>query len=92
MDVNTATREDLVALSGIGEEIADAIIQARPFTSIDQLISIPGIGEVTLHRLIAQGNAVLVAAGEQPKWIDKAPSARELAALKVAQQALGAGA
>lgn len=54
LDVNTASRDALVALKGIGEEIVDAIIQARPLTSIDGLLSIPGIGKVTLGRLKQQ--------------------------------------
>jgi len=54
-DVNTASREDLIDLVGIGNEIADAIIRARPFESIDDLISIPGIGQATLERLAVQG-------------------------------------
>jgi competence protein ComEA len=39
LDLNTATREQLVALPGIGETYADAIIKARPFKSKDELVS-----------------------------------------------------
>ncbi len=39
VDLNTATREQLVALPGIGETYADAIIKARPFKSKDELVS-----------------------------------------------------
>lgn len=31
LDVNAASREDLVALMGIGEECANTIIRVRPF-------------------------------------------------------------
>ena len=65
-DINTASREDLIALTGIGEEIADAIIAARPFTAIDDLISLPGIGEATLELLREQGLTLgLIQRGEE---------------------------
>ncbi|HEY7683942.1 MAG TPA: helix-hairpin-helix domain-containing protein [Gemmatimonadales bacterium] len=38
VDLNTATREQLVALPGIGETYADAIIKARPFKSKSELM------------------------------------------------------
>jgi competence protein ComEA len=39
LDLNTATREQLVGLPGIGETYADAIIKARPFKSRSELVS-----------------------------------------------------
>jgi len=60
VDANTASREELIALASIREEIADAIIRARPFDSIDDLLSIPGIGPRSLERLKAQGLIVEV--------------------------------
>lgn len=64
VDVNTASREDLMAVAGIGEELADAIMRSRPFKSIDDLRSIPGIGPISLEGLKAQGLAVLPAPGK----------------------------
>jgi competence ComEA-like helix-hairpin-helix protein len=58
INVNTASPEALIALPGIGETLADLIIQARPFTTIEELLSIPGIGSRTLERLKEQGLAV----------------------------------
>jgi len=58
MNVNTASREALIALSGIGETLADLIVQARPFTTLEGLLSIPGIGPRTLERLKEQGLVV----------------------------------
>ena len=39
LNLNTATREQLVALPGIGETYADAIIKARPFKAKSELVS-----------------------------------------------------
>ena len=61
INVNKASREVLVALIGIGEEIADAIIALRPYSSIDDLISVPGIGRKILERLKEQGLSVVSA-------------------------------
>jgi len=36
--LNTATREQLVGLPGVGEKYADAIIKARPFKNKSQLV------------------------------------------------------
>jgi competence protein ComEA len=55
VNVNTATPEELETLPGIGEVLASAIVAYReehgPFTSIDQLIDVSGIGEVTLEEI-----------------------------------------
>lgn len=38
IDINSATRDDLMSLEGIGEVRADAIIRARPFKAKTELV------------------------------------------------------
>lgn len=55
VNINTAAIADLMTLPGIGEDKAQRILQFReqngPFTSIDQLLNIEGIGAATLEKL-----------------------------------------
>ena len=49
VNINTATLEELQTLPGIGPVIAERIIEARPFISVNQLRNITGIGEVRFN-------------------------------------------
>ncbi|MDF2720455.1 MAG: competence ComEA helix-hairpin-helix repeat region domain protein [Paenibacillus sp.] len=55
IDLNRATAADLEKLPGIGPSKANAIIQYRqaqgPFTSVEQLKNVKGIGDKTLETL-----------------------------------------
>lgn len=55
VNVNTATKEQLDSLKGIGPTKAQAIIDYRtkngPFKSIDDLEKVPGIGPATLKEI-----------------------------------------
>ncbi|MDO8468030.1 MAG: helix-hairpin-helix domain-containing protein [Nanoarchaeota archaeon] len=57
IDINSASKEDLDKISGIGPVKADAIINARPFNSIDNLIDVNGIGNATLEKIKEQNLA-----------------------------------
>jgi len=54
-DLNTAGRQELMELPGIGEVLSERILEYREehggFTAVDQLTEIKGIGEKTLERL-----------------------------------------
>jgi len=57
IDINTATPEQLDEIIGIGPVMARKIISARPFSSIDDLLKVKGIGEKTLQKIKTQGIA-----------------------------------
>ena len=57
LDLNTASAGELMALPGIGEKRAQAIVAWRthngPFRCVDDLVRVRGIGPATLDRLRA---------------------------------------
>lgn len=57
ININTATLQQLDELTGIGPKYAQAIIDARPFYSVDDLEKVKGIGPKTLQKIKDQGLA-----------------------------------
>jgi competence ComEA-like helix-hairpin-helix protein len=57
IDINSASLEELQKIYGVGPVIAKRIIEARPFSSLDDLIKVKGIGEKTLQKIKEQGLA-----------------------------------
>ena len=49
LDLNTATAAELTELPGIGEKLAERIVAYReangPFTSVEEIMEVDGIGE-----------------------------------------------
>ncbi len=54
VDINTATLDQLQTLKGVGPALAQRIIDYReehgPFTSVEDLLHVKGIGEATLNK------------------------------------------
>jgi competence ComEA-like helix-hairpin-helix protein len=55
LNVNTATPYELDAIRGIGPRTAEAIVRSReekgPFASLEDLVTVPGIGPQTIAAL-----------------------------------------
>ncbi|OQC05098.1 MAG: ComE operon protein 1 [Candidatus Cloacimonetes bacterium ADurb.Bin089] len=88
LDIRIATFEELLCLSGIGEKRAKDIIayrEANPFTSVNQIMNIKGIGAKTyaniLPNLLAFGDTTNFKLAPAPsstsKIKNKAPSKTE---------------
>lgn len=57
IDINSASAAELDNLAGVGSVKALAIIESRPFNSVDDLIKVKGIGNATLTKIKVQGLA-----------------------------------
>ena len=55
LDLNSATKDELMLLPGVGEKTADAILAYREdvgsFISVDELLSVNGLGEKKLEAI-----------------------------------------
>jgi len=67
VNINTASVKELEALKGIGPAKAAAIVNYReengPFSSVDDLVKVPGIKDKSLDKLLA-ANKDMLTAGE----------------------------
>lgn len=51
LDPNTASRDAIMKLPGVGETLANRIIEGRPYQSVEDLIQVSGIGANTLEKI-----------------------------------------
>jgi DNA uptake protein ComE-like DNA-binding protein len=51
LDPNTADQDTLTLIPGIGPDLAERIVAARPFQTVDELQRVNGIGPAFLNRI-----------------------------------------
>ncbi len=51
ININTASQSEIETLPGIGPSKAQGIIENRPYSSIEEIKKVPGIGEATFQKL-----------------------------------------
>jgi hypothetical protein len=51
VSINTALAEELAAVKGLNSTLAKGIVKKRPFTSLDDLLQVKGLGEKILARI-----------------------------------------
>ena len=82
IDLNEARRADLRTIPGVGEKLADRIVEHReangPFTSLDELRQVSGVGPATLTRLRAHLRVTRqpIVRGARPDTPDDKPASR----------------
>ena len=57
VDINSASAEELDSIAQIGPARAEQMITLRPFSSVDDMIRIVGIGETNINLIKSQGLA-----------------------------------
>lgn len=51
IDLNRATRGELMSIRGVGEVTANRIIESRPYARVEDLLELSGIGPATLEKI-----------------------------------------
>ncbi|MBC2080809.1 hypothetical protein HCA99_16375 [Listeria booriae] len=60
IELNTATKEQLETITGIGGVLSQRIIDNRPYKTLDDLLKVKGIGEKILQKIKEQNIAYVI--------------------------------
>lgn len=75
VDINKASVQELMAIPGVGQTKAQAIVayrQTAPFASTDELVNVKGIGEKMLARIASYVTVSASSTKGQPGTAEKA--------------------
>ncbi len=70
IDINSASQEELVAINGIGESLAQKIVEGRPYARLKDLLNISGISEKKLETLSGSLKVAVAPAQAEPKPLE----------------------
>jgi len=65
--LNQGTTGDLTAISGIAATRAEAIVSARPFQNVHEIMLVPGVGDATFERILQHGKTLTQPAAKSAK-------------------------
>lgn len=82
IDINSASLEELDEIYGIGPAKSQAIVDARPYETLDDLINAYGIGEKTLENIKSQGLACVEGSEEKTSEKEKIEKRGEIKIVK----------
>jgi competence ComEA-like helix-hairpin-helix protein len=71
VDINSASAKELDKIAGVGEAIAERIIEGRSYNSVDDLIKVKGIGNATLEKIKTQGIACVDEESNTKEGVDE---------------------
>lgn len=79
ININNASLEELDKIIYVGNATAIKIVGARPFSSVDDLIRVKGIGNITLGKIKAEGLACVYEKEEEKiSPIEEKPEPEEI--------------
>lgn len=89
VDINRASKSELMSIKGIGDKTAAAIIESReadgPFTSLENVAArVKGVGDKTIEKWRQQGNVTVGRVSAPPAETAAAPAAAAEPALETA--------
>jgi DNA uptake protein ComE-like DNA-binding protein len=85
VDLNSATRRDIIDITGCDKDAAKKLVDARPFSSLKELVEKRILDKAALDKLIANGAVLKVTETAQKRLSLNHASLEELSSLGLSQ-------